>query len=499
LCVSSADLVRCLENVLIPIASGRSLPYAEMDMRRTKIICTVGPASDSAEMLRRLVEAGTDVFRLNFSHGTVAGHQAVIGRVRAVAEELGKPIAILQDLPGPKIRLGEFEDGSTELDAGDRFRLTTENVPGDHERVSVGYAGLTKEVEPGQTILLADGTVELEVESVTSTEIVCRVVHGGVLTNHKGVTVIGGKSNLSAFTDQDRKLLLDGIGAGVDLVALSFVRSPVDIQSARNFLAAHQRKIPLMAKIEKLESLDIIDEILAIADSIMVARGDLGIEVPIAQLPHIQKDLIRKAIQAAKPVVTATQMLRSMVENPRPTRAEVADVANAVLDGSDALMLSEESAVGAFPVEAVKILAAAAEAAEARLFAQRPFAPLTWTHSVSASEAIGHAASLVAHQAKATAIICCTRTGQTARLVAKYRPVQPIVAVTPEPQTVRPLMLAWGIRPFLIEEFTSIDALVGAAMEVASKNGIIAPGDSVVVVSGALAAKQTDFLRVVNF
>lgn len=452
-------------------------------------------------MLRKLVEAGTDVFRLNFSHGTVAGHQSIMRRIRAVAEEIEKPVAILQDLPGPKIRLGVFKDGSVELHAGDRFSLTADEVPGDHTHASVSYSKLPEEVRPGQSILLADGTVELEVESVTPPNIVCRVVLGGTLTSHKGVSVIGGTLNLRAFTERDQELLLYGIEASVDLVALSFVRSPVDIQSARSFLAAHRAKLPLMAKIEKLESLDSIDEILAVADSIMVARGDLGIEVPIAQVPHIQKELISKAIQAAKPVVTATQMLRSMVENPRPTRAEVADVFNAVLDGSDAVMLSEESAVGAYPVEAVKVLAETAEVAEARIFAQRPFAFPSPTGSVSDSEAIAHAASLVARQAKATAIICCTRTGQTARLVAKYRPVQPIVAVTPETQTVRQLMLVWGVQPILSEEFTSIDTMIKAAMELASKKGVIMPGDKVVIVDGAPSAPpgQTDFLRVTRF
>jgi pyruvate kinase len=342
--------------------------------------------------------------------------------------------------------------------------------------------------------------VELEVESVTPPTIVCRVVLGGVLTNHKGVNVVGGTSSLAAFTERDQELLLAGLEAGVDLVALSFVRSPADIQAARNFLAAHQAKLPLMAKIEKLESLDIIDEILAVVDSIMVARGDLGLAVPIAQVPHIQKELITKAIQAGKPVVTATQMLRSMVENPRPTRAEVSDIANAVLDGSDALMLSEESAVGAYPLEAVKVLAETAEAAEARLFAQRSLTSRS-PIGISTSEAIAHASSLVALQIKATAIICCTRTGRTARLIAKYRPGQPIVAFTPEAKTVRQLMLAWGIQPILSEEFTSIDTMIKAAMELAYKKGIIVPGDKVVIVAGALfiPSAETDFLRVAAF
>jgi pyruvate kinase len=466
-------------------------------MRRTKIISTIGPATESAEMLRKLVEAGTDVFRLNFSHGTVSGHQVIMGRIRDVAEETGKAVAILQDLPGPKIRLGIFKDGSVELHAGDRFRLTTEDVPGNHEYASVSYSKLPDEVRPGQSIVLADGTVELEVESSGPREIICRVVLGGVITNHKGVNVVGGSSSLPAFTERDQELLLSGLEASVDLVALSFVRSAVDVQSARSFLATRRAKLPLMAKIEKLESLDIIDEIIAVADSIMVARGDLGLEVPIAQVPHIQKELISKAMQAAKPVVTATQMLRSMVENPRPTRAEVADIANAVLDGSDALMLSEESAVGAYPEEAVKVMAETAEVAEARLFARRAFVCLSPTDQVSAAEAIAHAASLVAHQAKATAIICCTRTGHTARLVAKYRPIQPIIAITPEPQTVRPLMLVWGVQPFLLDECTSIDAMIKAAIDLASKNRIVKPGKVVIVAAAPYSPRgETDFLRV---
>jgi pyruvate kinase len=466
-------------------------------MRRTKIISTIGPATESAEMLRKLVEAGTDVFRLNFSHGTVSGHQVIMGRIRDVAEETGKAVAILQDLPGPKIRLGIFKDGSVELHAGDRFRLTTEDVPGNHEYASVSYSKLPDEVRPGQSIVLADGTVELEVESSGPREIICRVVLGGVITSHKGVNVVGGSSSLPAFTERDQELLLSGLEASVDLVALSFVRSAVDVQSARSFLATRRAKLPLMAKIEKLESLDIIDEIIAVADSIMVARGDLGLEVPIAQVPHIQKELISKAMQAAKPVVTATQMLRSMVENPRPTRAEVADIANAVLDGSDALMLSEESAVGAYPEEAVKVMAETAEVAEARLFARRAFVCLSPTDQVSAAEAIAHAASLVAHQAKATAIICCTRTGHTARLVAKYRPIQPIIAITPEPQTVRPLMLVWGVQPFLLDECTSIDAMIKAAIDLASKNRIVKPGKVVIVAAAPYSPRgETDFLRV---
>jgi pyruvate kinase len=476
------------------------LTIVSINMRRTKIVCTVGPASESAEMLRKLVEAGTDVFRLNFSHGTVAGHRSVIRSIRAVADEVGKPVAILQDLPGPKIRLGVFKDGAVELHAGNRFRLTAEDVTGDQEHASVNYAELPQEVMPEQSILVADGTVELKVESVAPPDIVCRVVLGGTLTSHKGLSVIGGTSNLRAFTARDQELVVSGIEGGVDLVALSFVRAPMDIQSAQSFLAARQSKLPVMAKIEKLDSLDAIDQIIAVADPIMVARGDLGIEVPIAQVPHIQKELIAKANEAAKPVVTATQMLRSMVENPRPTRAEVADVFNAVLDGSDAVMLSEESAVGAYPVEAVNVLAETAETAEARLFNLRPAASISEAGRASASEGIARAAYLVALQTGAAAIICCTRTGRTARLVAKYRPVQPIIAVTPDARIVRQLMIVRGVQPMLSEEFTSIGAMLNAAIRLTFEKGIVTREDKIVVVAGAPSTPpgENDFLRVTS-
>lgn len=467
-------------------------------MRRTKIVCTVGPATESAEMLRRIIEAGADVLRLNFSHGTLAEHQATVRRIRAIEAEIGKPVAILQDLPGPKIRLGMFRDGPIRLSAGDRFILTTADAPGDQQRVSVTYPQLAAEVKPGQTLLLADGAVELLIEAVTPPEIDCRVILGGALSNHKGVTVPHGTLSLSAFTEQDRALLCAGLEMGVDLAALSFVRSPADITSARAFLSAHHVHLPLMAKIEKPEALDVLDEILAVVDSVMIARGDLGVEIPLAEVPLVQKDLIVKALRAAKPVVTATQMLRSMVENPRPTRAEAADVANAVLDGSDAVMLSEESAVGAYPVEAVQVLARIAETVEARLFTQQPFASLPLPEHASLSEAIGHAACVLAREAEAAAIICCTRTGRTARLVARYRPTTPIIAVSPHEATVRCLMLTWGVTPVLSKEFESTDTMVTAALETARGTRLAASGDTVVIAGGAPSAPpgHTDFLRV---
>lgn len=467
-----------------------------ISVRRTKIICTVGPATESVEMLHQIIEAGADVLRLNFSHGTPDQHWTLLKRIREVAGGLGKPVAVLQDLPGPKIRVGAFREGSIQLQAGERFTITTGEVAGDQHRVSVNYSRLADEVQAGQTLLLADGTIELEIEEVNPPEIHCRVVLGGSLSSHKGVTVPYGAINLPAFTDHDRELLLDGLERGVDMAAVSFVRSKSDIVSVRECLAARKADMPVMAKIEKPEALDVLDEILSVVDSIMVARGDLGVEIPLARVPLVQKDLIAKANRAGKPVVTATQMLRSMVESPRPTRAEAADVANAVLDGSDALMLSEESAVGAYPVEAVKILAEIAERAEERFFARRS-ASLP-AMGVGTSEAIGHAACLVALETEAAAIICCTRTGRTAQWVAKHRPATPIIAVSPRERTVRSLMVTWGVHPTLSEEFETADEMVEAALEAARGTALIASGQKVVVVGGEpdTPLGETNFLRV---
>ena len=469
-------------------------------MRHTKIVCTIGPATSSAEMLRKIVEAGADVLRLNFSHGTPADHRETATRIRAVAEELKKPVAILQDLPGPKIRIGSFKENSVQLHAGEIFTLTTASVPGDQRRVSVSYDRLPRELRKDQTILLADGAIELKVENIRSREIDCRVIVGGSLSSHKGVNVPRSAVNLAAFTDKDRDFLSTGLEMGVDVVALSFIRSPADIAPARRSITSACMDTPIMAKIEKPEALDSFDEILATVDSVMVARGDLGVEIPLAEVPFVQKSIIAKAAKAAKPVVTATQMLRSMVESNRPTRAEVTDVANAVLDGSDALMLSEESAVGAYPVEAVQMLAQIAEVAEKHLLIQNRFAVASSQADSNTAEAIGHAACLLAWEARASAIICCTRTGRTARLVAKHRPVLPIIAASPKEETVRRLMLTWGVRPIVIPEFDSTDEIIETVLAAARESGLAAAGAKVVIASATPEdeARHTDFLRVVT-
>lgn len=467
-------------------------------MRRTKIVCTVGPAIDSSEMLRRIIEAGADVLRLNFSHQTPAEHRARVTRIREIEREVGKPIAILQDLPGPKIRIGTFQSRSIQLAVGARFTLTTADVPGDNQRVSVNYPQLANEVQPGQHLLLADGVVELQIDAVSPPDIHCTVLLGGQLSDQKGIAVPRGTLSVSAFTARDQTLLLEGLDMGVTMAALSFVRSPADIMAARRFLSERQTALPLMAKIEKPEAVDMLDEILEVADSIMVARGDLGVEIPFPEVPLIQKDIILKSRRAATPVITATQMLRSMVESPRPTRAEATDVANAVLDGTDAVMLSEESAMGAYPVEAVRALAAIAKAAESRMFLDRPFLDFPACDGASISAAIGYSACVLAHDAGAEAIVCCTRTGHTARLVARHRPATPIIAVSPSQETVRRLALVWGVKPVLSDEFKSIDGMIRMSLDAAQGSGWVAPDARVVITGGSPSAGpgHTDFLRV---
>ena len=467
-------------------------------MRRTKIVCTIGPATDTPDRLRRIVEAGADVLRLNFSHETPADHRARVDRIRSIEQAVGKPLAILQDLPGPKIRIGTFQDGPIHLTAGSSFTLTTEQTPGDQQRVSVNYPLLADEVRPGQHLLLADGLVELQIEEVNPPEIQCIVLLGGPLSNRKGVSVPYGALSTAAFTDNDRSLLLEGLDMGVSMVALSFVRSQKDIQGARQCLQDHKSDLPLMAKIEKPEAVEALEEILPVVDAVMVARGDLGVEIPFPEVPLVQKDIITQARLAATPVITATQMLRSMVESPRPTRAEAADVANAVLDGTDAVMLSEESARGAFPGEAVEALAAIAEKAEARLFEDRQFLDLPTREDADISEAIGHSACVLSRDSRAEAIVCCTRTGYTARLVASHRPATPIIAVSPNRETVRRMMLIWGVKPVLCDDFVTIDGMIQMSLEAVRDSGGVTSGSRVVIAGGSPDAGPgySDFLRV---
>ena len=419
----------------------------EERQQKTKIVCTIGPASESPEILEALIKAGMNVARLNFSHGTHEEHQRKIQIIRQIAERFRQPVAILQDLAGPKIRIGKMKEGGVELRRGEKFLLTNRQIMGDEKGVSVSYPSLPREVKTGDRILLADGTIELQVLGSDGQDIECRVVVGGVLTSHKGINFPTGTILAAPFTEKDHEDLLFGIQKGVDLIGLSYVKEASDIERVKGILKKKSADIHVIAKIERKEALENIDEILLAADGIMVARGDLGMETPLERIPNVQKRLIRKANALGKPVITATQMLRSMVDHTQPTRAEVTDVVNAIYDGTDAIMLSEETASGRFPVESVQMMAKIAQAAEEEF----PFDQFLMRESDGETDlprAISRAASLLAEAVEASAIVTPTESGSTARWVSRLRPRQPILALSRHLSTVRRLNLCWGSIPF---------------------------------------------------
>jgi pyruvate kinase len=449
-------------------------------MRRTKIVCTIGPASASEKVLKSLIQAGMDVARLNFSHGDYAFHKRIIQKIRQIARRLRKPVAILQDLPGPKIRIGEVAENHVRLQSRRPFVLTTRPILGSELAVSVNYPGLTRSVKKGDPILLGDGEIELETVQIGKHEVKCRIAVGGILGSHKGIHFPQSSLNLRSLTTRDKQDLAFGIEHKVDLVALSFVRNANDIIYARREMKQCGSTIPIIAKIEKHEALDHIDAILAEVDGIMVARGDLGLEIAPEKIPAMQKMMIRKANLLGKPVITATQMLRSMVQNPRPTRAEVADIANAVLDGTDALMLSEESAVGDYPVEAVKTMAQVAEETEKILEPRYQFVG----RKKSVPEAISFAAISLARDLQVEAFLIPTSSGSTARMIARYRPQHPIIAISPDRQTVKMLCLVWGVYPVSVHGFQSTDVMLRVAQKKALELGIVKRGDIVAITAG---------------
>jgi pyruvate kinase len=467
-------------------------------MPRTKIICTIGPASRSPEALHGLMEAGMDVARLNFSHGTLEEHGETIRFIREQARNLSRPIAILQDLAGVKIRVGEMAGGSALLETGATFTLTRKSMTGDQNHASVTYPKLPAELKQGDRLLLSDGSIELQVEATDSTQTICRVTVGGVLGSRKGVSVPGRTVGGSGLTDKDREDLAFGLQQGVDYVGLSFVRTAEDVETARKFITSHGADTPVIAKIENQEALDHFDAILESADGIMVARGDLGVGTPIARIPQVQKALIKKANRAAKPVITATDMLRSMVVNPRPTRAEVTDVANSILDGTDAVMLSEETAVGKYPTDAVRTMADVAMAAEASF----PFS--SWRRSMNRqvettiSGSIASAVCELSEDVDAAAILTCTSSGSTARSVVRFRPRRPVLALTPRKTTYRRLALAWGVMPRLIGTTDTTDELIGVALQTAADHGLLKPGDRAVLTAGVPAGVpgNTNLIKV---
>ncbi len=468
---------------------------------RSKIVCTIGPASHEPEMLKKLMLAGMDVARLNFSHGDEAYHGENIRRIREVAAALGKPVAILADLQGPKLRIGTVQDTGVPLESGETLILTTDHsLVGGPGRVPVQYEGLPEAVKEGDRILIDDGLLEVVVTAVNGQEITTRVVTGGLLTSNKGMNLPLASLSIPAITEKDRQDLRFALSQQVDWVALSFVRTPEDVLNLKSYIreqSAFGHPAPVIAKIEKPEGVENIDAIIAVVDGIMVARGDLGIETAPEFVPMVQKMIIHKCNQAGKPVITATQMLDSMIRNPRPTRAEASDVANAVLDGSDAIMLSGETAAGKYPVEAVETMVRIAQEAE-RVQATLPVHRVTPSPVRSFAEAVAHASVETAIDLCAAAIVSPTVTGQTARIVSHFRPPCPIVAVTPSPIAQRELVLFWGVYPVLSNRATSTDEVINDAVQVAQKNGYVDEGDIVVITGGTAGsgAGTTNLMKV---
>ena len=481
-----------------PLAHGSSIIMSMRHAsRRTKIVATIGPATRDPATLRSLIEAGANTLRLNFSHGTHDDHQASIKLIRQISFELNQPVGILQDLQGPKIRLGKFENGPISLSQGDPFILTSRQLPGTQTVSSVTYEPLVEEVPNGATILLDDGRVEMRVvdKDLENRNLHCEVVVGGKLSDSKGVNFPGVYLSIKALTDKDKVDLAFGLDQGVDWVALSFVRNPQDVLEIKEIIANAGKQVPVIVKIEKHEAIEQMDAILSLSDGVMVARGDLGVELPAEDVPILQKQLIYTANCLGIPVITATQMLDSMASNPRPTRAEVSDVANAILDGTDAVMLSNETAVGDYPVEAVATMAKIARRTEQE---QRIFDTDAAGKSRTIPNAISRAVGQIATQLNAAAIMTLTKTGATARNVSKFRPQTPVLAVTPHVEVARRLQLVWGVKPLLVVDLPSSNQTFHSAMNVAQEKGLLQDGDLVVMTAGTLqgVSGSTDLIKV---
>lgn len=464
--------------------------------RRTKIVATLGPATQSKEVIRQLIQAGVSTFRLNFSHGTHEYHHQGISLIRQTAFELNQPVGILQDLQGPKIRLGVFKSGFITLSPGDPYIITSRKVECTQEVGYVSYEYLADEVPEQSRILLDDGRVEMLVEKVdrANRDLYCRVVVGGPLSSNKGVNFPGVYLSVKAMTDKDKEDLMFGLRQKVDWVALSFVRNPQDILEIKDLIASTGNSTPVIAKIEKHEAIEEMEAILSLCNGVMVARGDLGVELPAEDVPILQKRLINTANQLGIPVITATQMLDSMANNPRPTRAEVSDVANAIIDGTDAVMLSNETAVGKYPVEAVATMARIAERIEQEnISIQRQKKPRQ-----SIPNAISAAVSQIAQELNAAAIMTLTKTGSTARNVSKFRPHTPILAVTPHREVAQQLQLVWGVNPLMVLDLPSTSQTFQAALNVAQEKELLCGGDLVVMTAGTLlgVAGSTDLIKV---
>ncbi len=453
-------------------------------MRKTKIICTLGPSTDKEGVLRDLIANGMNVARFNFSHGSHEEHLGRFEKLKALREELGKPVAALLDTKGPEIRLKDFKNGVENLVAGQTFTLTTRDVEGTNEICSITYKDLPMDVEPGGTIMLDDGLIKLQIQTVNDTDIVCTVLNNGKIKNKKGVNVPGVHLSMPYMSQRDKDDIIFGIQQGYDFIAASFVRTAQDVYDIRNLLNQYDSNIRIIAKIENREGVNNIDSILAAADAVMVARGDLGVEIDFTELPGIQKTIIDRSFSFGKPIVTATQMLDSMMVNPRPTRAEISDVANAIYDGTSAIMLSGETAAGAYPVEALKTMSAIAERTEQEGFHLRGRTMDSNPGKISVSDATAHAACLTARDVNAAAIVTVSESGTTARLLSKYRPQQPIIACVMREQVQRQLSLSWGITPLMMSLAHSTDELIEMSTALAKENGYLHNGELAVVTAG---------------
>lgn len=490
--------IACFEEIRVVL--GHIKTKRGLDMRKTKIVATIGPASESIETLTRLIESGLDVARLNFSHGTYEEHAQRIRRIREVSQTVGKHVGIMLDIKGPKIRTGKIQNGEVELQDGDSITLTIDPVEvGTKERVWISYEGLVEDVYPGAPIRIDDGLIGLEVVDVKGHDILCKVTNGGALKDNKGINVPGVTLRIPGVTDKDKNDLVFGVEQGVDMVAASFVRKASDVLEVRRILEENNYYADIIAKIETQEGMDRLEEIIEVTNGMMVARGDLGVEIPTEEVPLAQKRIISLCNQYGKPVITATQMLDSMQRNPRPTRAEASDVANAIFDGTDAIMLSGETAAGKYPLESVQTMAQIAERAESALRSNE----VRYRHHTelakTVSDAMGHAAKTMSQDLDASAIITATSSGHSARAVAKYRPMVSVIGVTPKPETARRLTVSWGVYPVVIEEVvTNTDDLLETAVEGAVSAGYVGNGDLVLIIGGSPVGHTgtTNFLKV---
>lgn len=456
-------------------------------MRKTKIVCTIGPATDDDSIMRQVMLAGMNVARFNFSHGTQEIHKKRFDQITRIRDELGLPIATLMDTKGPEIRLGRFvDDQPVTIETGDIYTLTTDDVLCDDKMGSISFKNLPRDVKPGTHILVNDGVIEMVVEKVTANHIVCHVIHGGVLSNNKGINIPGVQLSMPYLSENDKNDLEFAAKLGFDFIAASFVRTSADIDYLRKYTQSlGWFDVRIIAKIENVEGVRNIDEILEASDGIMVARGDLGVEIPFEQIPVVQKELIRKGHQAGKRVITATQMLESMITNPRPTRAEITDVANAIYDGTSAIMLSGETAVGSFPVEVVHTMDLIARTTEDDIDYKGKHSASRTKKNADIANAIAHAIVTMAHDLDAAAILTVTMSGITAQEISKYRPFCPIISCTVNERVRRQMNLSWGVYPVLIDEVSSTDALFDASLRAAIQTDLVNRGDIVVITAGA--------------